>query len=176
MSMGKDGLNPRMLRELPEFLALDKEESHGVQQGEMQNPVSGEESPQVPGMAGDELDRKQLSREGSCSPGGEQMDREVAMNACGKTDKGGIRKSVASRSREAQRPVSSPLVRSGCCMQFSVPQWKKDMDFVEQDQCRDTKILTGLEHPSYEERRREMGVFSQDAIMHRGLSQMCINR
>ncbi|KAK4826828.1 hypothetical protein QYF61_011636 [Mycteria americana] len=80
-----------MLRELPDFLALDIEESHGVEQGEMQSAVSGEESPQC----------------------------------------------------------------------------KKDMDLVDQDHYRATKILTGLEHPSYEEKLRELGLFSQETIMRR---------
>ena len=83
-SMGKDGWNPQMLGERPDFLALDAEESHGVEQGELQSPVSGEESAQVEGLAGGQLHRKELSREGPCGAGGEQMDHEVALNPCGK--------------------------------------------------------------------------------------------
>lgn len=81
-SMRKDGLNPQKLRELPDFLALDIEESHGVEQGEMQSFLSGEESAPVAGMARGQLDRKQLSREGSCGVVEEQMDHDVVMNAC----------------------------------------------------------------------------------------------
>jgi len=42
------------------------------------------------------------------------------------------------------------------------------MDILERVQQRDTQIMKGPEHPSYDERSRELGLFSQEKSRLRG--------
>ncbi|PKU45461.1 pol- hypothetical protein [Limosa lapponica baueri] len=75
---------------------------------------------------------------------------------------GCVKRSVASRPREVTLHLYSALVRYYLeyRIQLWSPQHRKDMDLLERVQWRATKMIRGLEHLSYKDRLRELGLFS----------------
>ena len=80
---------------------------------------------------------------------------------------------MVSRVREGIPPFSFAFIRlhPGFCIQLWDLQHKKHMDLFEQVQRRDMKKISELEDLCYEERLRELGLFS---LEKRKLQGQCL--
>jgi len=83
---------------------------------------------------------------------------------------GCMKKKMASRAREVILSLYFALVRSPLerCVHFWAPLFKKDRELLERFQWRMAKVIKGLEHLLYDERLRDLELFSVEETKLRG--------
>jgi len=141
---------------------MGQREPHEVQQGEAQSHAYRKEQPRAPVHAGGPSSWKAAWRKRTIVETKLNMSQQCALTAKKANGiLGCTRKCIASRLRQVILPLYSALVRPH--LEYFVHYWalqyKRDVDILERVQRKTTKMIKGLEHLSYEERMRKLGLF-----------------
>ena len=75
---------------------------------------------------------------------------------------------MASKVREVVLPLCTGETPAKHCLQLRSPQYGKDMDLSERVQRRARKMVRGLDHLSYQDRLRDLGLFGLEKTMLQG--------
>ena len=73
---------------------------------------------------------------------------------------GCMKRSMASRSRDPAPLLCAGETSPEYCIQMGSPLYRRDMDLLERIRRRDTKVIQWMEHLSYENRLRQLGLLS----------------
>lgn len=76
-------------------------------------------------------------------------------------------RAVTSDTKSSRRKIAEDVSQNSA--QFWAPQCKSATDLLELAQHRVTKVITGLEHFSYQEKLRQLGLFSLERRRPRGI-------
>lgn len=81
------------------------------------------------------------------------------------------------RSRDLNFILHSALMRPRLefCVQFWTPQYRRDVELPERVHQMATSMFKGPEHLSYEERLKELRMFTLEKKEPGGNSSMCVN-